>query len=64
MCGASNGVIGVDKDSAIQKFVYGEDAAFTYDPEAPRMINAVILDINEKTLLTEAMTPLNLPVGG
>jgi hypothetical protein len=64
MCGASNGVIGVDKDSAIRKFVYGEDMAFTYDPEAPQMINAAILDINEQTFLTEAMTLINIPVGG
>lgn len=64
MCGASDGVIGVDKDSAIHKFVDGEDTPFTYNPEAPKMVNAVLIDVNDKTLLTEKMTLLNLPVEG
>jgi metallophosphoesterase (TIGR00282 family) len=49
MCGASNGVIGYEKNSVIRKLVYGEKNAFGLDDHAPMMINAAVMDFDEAT---------------
>jgi 2',3'-cyclic-nucleotide 2'-phosphodiesterase len=60
MCGASNGVIGFEKRSVIDKIVFGQSGLFEIDSHAPRMINAVILDIDETTFKTRKIEAISL----
>jgi metallophosphoesterase (TIGR00282 family) len=62
MCGASDGIIGVERNSAIRRIVYGEDVHFAYDPEAPKMIAFALIDIDEATYKTKAIQAFSEPV--
>lgn len=49
MCGAANGILGFEKESVIRKTLYGEESIFTIDDKDQRMVNAVVMDIDEQT---------------
>lgn len=59
MCGASNGVIGYEKNSVLRKLVYGEKNAFGLDDHAPMMINAVLLDFDDVSFQCTRLELLN-----
>lgn len=47
MCGAFNSVIGFEKESVIKKTIFGDKSRFDLDENAPEMINAVVIDVDE-----------------
>ena len=47
MCGAANGVLGFNKESVINKTLFGSDTRFQLDEHDQMMVNAVVLDIDE-----------------
>lgn len=49
MCGAANGVLGFEKNSVINKTVFGSNERFNIADDDQEMINAVVLDIDEET---------------
>ena len=49
MCGAANGVIGFEKNSVINKTVYGQMSRFTIDDDDTPMVNGVVMDFDNET---------------
>ena len=49
MCGAANGVLGFEKNSVMNKTLFGNTARFDLDTADEEMINAVILTIDDNT---------------
>lgn len=47
MCGAANGVLGFEKNSVINKTLFGSTNRFDLDTSDTEMINAVILEVDE-----------------
>lgn len=47
MCGAANGVLGFEKNSVINKTLFGSTNRFDLDTNDTEMINAVILEVDE-----------------
>lgn len=47
MCGAYDGVIGWDKESVINKMIYGSKTKFTVAESKQKLFNAVLLNIDE-----------------
>lgn len=47
MCGAYNGVLGFERNSVINKTLFGNNERFTLDDNDQMMINAVVIDIDE-----------------
>lgn len=47
MCGAANGVLGFEKNSVINKTLFGSTNRFELDTNDTEMINAVILEVDE-----------------
>lgn len=62
MCGASNGVIGFEKNSVIRKIVQNEKSPFEIDRKAPMMINALVMDFDEASLRCVKVEALNQAV--
>ncbi len=59
MCGDPTGVIGFEKNSVIDKIVYGHKGAFGLDDHAPMMVNAILMDFDETTGHCLKVTPIN-----
>ena len=57
MCGDPDGVIGFEKESVINRIVYGE-GRFELNDKARMMINAVLIDVDELTYKATAITPI------
>lgn len=53
MCGAADSVIGFQKDSVINKIVYGQNGPFQIDDNAVPMVNGILLDIDPVTGLCQ-----------
>lgn len=49
MCGAANGVIGFEKNSVIDKTIFGQMSRFTIDEDDTPMVNGVVIDIDNDT---------------
>ena len=49
MCGAANGVLGFDKDTVIQKTVFGSNERFDINKDDQEMVNAVVIDVDDIT---------------
>ena len=48
MCGAANGIIGVERQSALDKILYGHsEVNFGIDERDDKMVNAIVLEIDE-----------------
>jgi 2',3'-cyclic-nucleotide 2'-phosphodiesterase len=47
MCGAFGGVIGFEKNSVMNKILFGQASLFEIDENAPKLVNAVVIDIDE-----------------
>ena len=48
MCGSLDSVIGMEKDSSIGKFLTSMPVRFTVEKNGRKVINAVLLDIDER----------------
>lgn len=59
MCGASDGVIGYEKNSVISVLVEGHKNAFGLDDHAPMMVNAALLEFDDDTLLCTKVELIN-----
>lgn len=55
MTGDGEGIIGFETNSAIEKVVLGKRTPFKINERAPKMINGVLLDINEETYLANSI---------
>ena len=53
MCGALNGVLGFEKESVMNKTLFGSESRFVIDENDTQMVNAVVLDIDEMTFKTK-----------
>ena len=49
MCGAANGVLGFERNSVINKTLFGSEERFTINENDQMMVNGVVLDIDEDT---------------
>ncbi len=49
MCGAYNGVLGFERNSVINKTVFGSESRFELKDEDKELINAVVIDVDEVT---------------
>jgi calcineurin-like phosphoesterase len=60
MCGASDGVIGFEKNSVINKIVYGQKGIFEINDNARPMVNAVIIEVDDTTYKAISIETVNL----
>lgn len=60
MCGAANGVLGFEKNSVINKTLFGSTNRFDLDTSDVEMINAVILEIDEISKKCVEIFPIKL----
>jgi calcineurin-like phosphoesterase len=49
MCGAYNGVIGFEKNSVMNKILFGQASPFEIDDNAKKLVDAVVIDVDEET---------------
>jgi len=60
MCGAANGVLGFDKETVIQKTIFGQDIRFDFDKNDQEMVNAVVIDIDDMTHKCREIFPVTV----
>ena len=60
MCGAANGVLGFDKNTVINKTIFGSDERFDLDTKDVEMINAVVLNIDNETKKCVEIFPVKI----
>ena len=60
MCGAANGVLGFDKNTVINKTIFGSDERFDLDTKDEEMINAVVMNIDDETKKCVEIFPVKL----
>lgn len=59
MCGDPNGVIGFEKQSVINKIVYGAHKPFDLKEDGEKMVNGILLDVSEETYRARSLEPIN-----
>lgn len=64
MTGDPDGVIGFSKESVIGKVVMGDHRPFALDKDARMMVNALIVEVDEKSYRAISLKPLNFIVEG
>lgn len=60
MTGPKNGIIGVEKNSVIQKMWFNHEVHYDYDNKDEGLLSAVVLDVDEATYKTKEIYPLYL----
>ena len=60
MCGAANGVLGFEKNSVMNKTLFGNTARFEIDSQDQEMINAIVLTIDENTKKCLEIFPIKI----
>lgn len=60
MCGAANGVLGFDRNTVIQKTVFGSTERFDIDKNDQEMVNAVVIDVDDMTHKTREIFAVTL----
>jgi len=63
MCGDSNGVLGFEKHSVMNKTLFGEKTKFEIDNNATSMINGAVIDVDEFTKKCREIFPIKM-LGG
>lgn len=58
MCGIYDSVIGFEPKSVIARIINGSEQPMQIEADAPRCLNAVLLDIDEETGLSRSIRPL------
>jgi metallophosphoesterase (TIGR00282 family) len=59
MCGDPEGIIGYEKNSVINKMVFGAKEPFQINDAAPMMVNAVVMEFSEETYQAVSITRIN-----
>jgi 2',3'-cyclic-nucleotide 2'-phosphodiesterase len=59
MCGAYDSVIGFEKNSVMDKILFGKEGHFEIDDAAKPIVNAVVIDVDEETGKALAVFPLS-----
>ncbi len=59
MCGYADGSLGLTADSVNEKLLFGQKSVFLPPKEGRKMLNGVILDIDEKTGICRDITKIN-----
>jgi metallophosphoesterase (TIGR00282 family) len=62
MTGPKNGIIGVEKNSVIQKMWFDRDTHYVYDEKDEGLLSAVVFDVDEATYKATGIYPLYLTV--
>jgi metallophosphoesterase (TIGR00282 family) len=62
MCGANDGIIGYEKNSVIQKMLFGAKEPFQINDNAPMMVNAVVMEFDDETYRCLSIEPINVGV--
>lgn len=60
MCGAMNGVLGFERNSVINKTIFGQEGKFELDLSDVPMINACVIDIDEFTHKAKEIFPIKV----
>lgn len=60
MCGAANGVLGFEKNSVMNKTLFGQDTKFDLDLNDQPMVNAVVIDVDEITHKCREIFPVKM----
>lgn len=60
MCGATNGVLGFDKNTVMNKTLFGSTQRFEIDVNDVEMINAVVLNIDDETKKCVEIFPVKI----
>ena len=60
MCGAANGVLGFERNSVINKTIFGNITKFELDKNDTPMVNAVVFDIDELTHKCREIFPIKV----
>ena len=60
MCGGANGVLGFDRNTVIQKTVFGSTERFDIDKNDQEMVNAVVIDVDDMTHKTREIFAVTL----
>lgn len=58
MCGAKNGVLGFEKNTVINKTIFGDKSRFEIDDNDTQMVNGAILDIDDLTKKCKEIFPI------
>ena len=58
MCGERESVIGFEKDSVVQKVIFGSENKFALSEKANGLFSAVVLNIDETTGLCREIFPI------
>ncbi|MCH3909077.1 MAG: TIGR00282 family metallophosphoesterase [Bacilli bacterium] len=62
MCGARDGIIGYEKNSVINKMVFGEKGQFAINDNAPMMVNGALMDFDEESYMCTHIELVNIGV--
>ena len=60
MCGDANGVLGFEKNSVMNKTLFGNNSKFEIDVNAQQMVNAVVIDIDDRTKKCREIFPVRV----
>ncbi len=60
MCGAANGVLGFNRNTVINKTIFGQDTRFDIDANDQEMVNAVVIDVDDFTLKCKEIFPITI----
>jgi len=60
MCGGYNSVLGFEKNSVMNKIIYGASEKFQLEESGKSLFNAVVLDVDEMSGKTREITPIYL----
>ena len=58
MTGFYDGVLGFDKDSVVNKLMYGEQSKFTPPTKGRGLLSAVVIDVDDITGLSKDIFPV------
>lgn len=62
MTGPKNGVIGVEKNSVIQKMWFNKETHYVYDNKDEGLLSAVVIDVDEESAKAKDIYPIYLTV--
>ena len=60
MCGDANGILGFEKNSVMNKTLFGNKSTFEIDVNGQQMVNAVVIDIDEYSKKCRDIFPIRV----
>lgn len=64
MCGEKESVIGFNKESVVDKVIFGKQSRFTLDDSGNALFSAVVINIDDETGLAKEIFPIYYQEGG